>query len=195
MKSSVGLYYQLIVTDKKTGKIISKTAFKRSKSFVKQFLQILEANMFPSVNIANVKDIGNVDRDLVENSQNGNFESPVGNTNYGITVGTGTTAPTNIDYVMETLIAHGVGAGQLSYGVQSKTTTDVVGANVDMILTRTFTNSSGGTINVTEAGMQMIAMDDTVTARWFLVTRDTFAAVAVNNGQVLTVTYTIRTTV
>lgn len=189
MKNSIGLYYQLTVSDKKTGKIIRKTKLKRSKSFVLQFLQILEIQMFPSVNVT-ITDISGNSYSSADNVGNFSCEGAVGNTNQGTVVGTGTTTETNTDTAMETLIAHGVGAGQLSYGATSKTTTAEVGANVDFIITRTFTNSSGGSINVTEAGLHCLYNG----TRYGLAIRDVFSAVAVGNGQVLTVTYTLRTT-
>jgi len=190
MESSIGLFIQLTVRDKKTGKLISKTPMRRSKSFVLQFLQILEAQMFPSVDVA-ITDTSDYPYDTPDEVGNFDCEGPVGNVNEGTVVGTGTTAPDNLDNKMETKIAHGSGAGELNYGAQSKTTTAEVGANVDFIITRTFTNGSGNTINVTEAGLQT-RYDST---RFALSIHDTFEAVAVDNGQVLTVTYTIRTTV
>ena len=190
MKSSIGLYYQLTVTDNKTGKIISQTPFRRSKSFVLQFLQILEVQGYPSVGVS-IKDTSNTPRAVDKHENAFKLEAAVGDVTIGTVVGTGTTSPTNSDYALETLIAHGVGAGELSYGAQSKTTTAVVAPNVDFILTRTFNNGSGGTINVTEAGIYCIAY----AAWYFMILHDVFAAVEVANGQTLTVTYTFRTTV
>lgn len=187
MKSSIGLYYQLIVKDK-SGKVVSKTPFRRSKSFLLQFLQIIEVQSF-RVNV-NITDYTTVVRSVPAHAQSLNFASAVGSVTTGILVGTGTTTPTNLDTAMETLIAHGVGAGQLSYGALSITTTAEVGANVDYIATRTFNNGSGNAINVTEAGIVM----DGGTWHFFCV-HDVFSTVVVLNSQTLTVNYTLRTTV
>ena len=188
MKSSVGLYYQLTVTDKKTGKVIRKTRLRRSKSWVIAFLQTVEVQMM-QVGV-NIRDVLNTVNAINPNQLNLDVTSGVGDDTEGIIVGTGTTAPDNMDYVIETIIAHGAGAGQLNYGAMSKTTSAEVGANVDFLLTRTFTNASGGTINVTE-----IAVYSLSGAKTNMIIHDTCVAVPVNNGQVLTVTYTLRTTV
>jgi len=188
MKSCIGVYYQITVTDKKTGKVIRKTRFRRSKSFLLQFLQLIEVQiMQANVNITKI-DGGSSsfppDTTILDST------SAIGDDTEGILVGTGTTPVDNLDYVMETLIDHGVGGGELSYGAMSKTTTGEVGANVDFILTRTFTNSSGGSISITETGIY--THSGTVD---FMYLHDVFTAVPVGNGQVATVTYTLRTTV
>ena len=190
MKSCIGIFYQLIVRDK-NGKIVRKTRFKRSKSFVLQFLQLLEVQMYRSVDVSMKRDVGTMIA-VADFASNFDAEAAITDTTKGILVGTGTTPPTNIDYNMETLIAHGTGATQLSYGATSKTTTVVVGANVDFILTRTFNNGSGNTIHVTEVGIITLIG---ATPYYGLMLHDTFTAVPVLNGQTLTVNYTFRTTV
>ena len=188
--SRINLLYQLIVKDK-NGKIIRKTRFKRSKSFVLQFLQLLEIQLYYAGIAALKRTDGTSDAETVD-VDNFRANGGVGLTTFGVVVGTGTTSPTSADYVMETLIAHGVGAGQLSYGATSKTAAAVVGANVDFILTRTFNNGSGNTINVTEAGLYCYVSN---AGKYAMIIHDVFSAVAVTNGQTLTVNYTFRTTV
>jgi len=174
----------------KNGKTISEVTHEM-KSFVLQFLQLLEAHMYPSVNV-NIQDVTDTTKSVTKGTVTFHSEWAVTDDDRGIMVGIGTTPPTNTDVAMETKIVHGTGAGQLSYGATSKTTTTEVGANIDFVFTRTFNNGSGNTINVTETGIICIA---TNTTTYFLIAHDTFSAVAVANGQTLTVNYTLRTTV
>ena len=180
-------FYTLEVKDK-NGKTVSKVT-KPCKSFVLQFLQLLECQFYPSVNVT-IKDTSNVGQSATDAQYNFNAEAGVTDVTKGIVVGTGTTPVTSNDYVMETLIAHGVGATQLSYGATSKVTTAVVGANVDFQLIRTFNNGSGSTINVTEIGLYSVMVTWDVMLLHEIVT-----LTAVTNGQTLTVTITFRTTV
>ena len=188
MKSSIGLFYQLTVTDKK-GRVVRKTRIRRSKSFVLAFLQILEVHMLQAA--VTIKDVTAANRTVTVDTANLRIDGGVGITSYGTLIGTGATPPTNADYVMETLIANGAGAGEMTYAAQSVITTQVVGANVDMQLTRSIQNLSGNAINVTEAGI-VAEIVGTWTA---LIVHDTFSAVAVADGETITATYTLRTTV
>ena len=174
----------------KNGKTVSKVT-KPCKSFVLQFLQLLEAQMYPSVAVT-VTDWMGTPYAATEHANTFKTESPVGNTDYGILVGTGTTPVDNLDNAMEALIVHGVGAGELSYGATSKVTAAEVGANIDLQIIRTFSNGSGNTINVTEVGILGCFI---ATPRWALILHEIVALTAVANGQTLTVTITFRTTV
>jgi len=199
----LGLYYRCIVTDK-NGKVVKRTHWKKSRSFVKQFLQNLslfiggEYGVFNQV--GNVADVGNVLRTLAYLSTL-DFHyyfrayAPDDAGNYGIVVGTGTLAPTNADYALGTQITHGVGAGQLDYGATSQTAADIVGANVDFILSRTFYNGSGASITVNEVGIIAATLNSDNATSYFLIVRDVITAIAVANTQTLTVQYTFRTTV
>lgn len=188
MKGAIGLFYQLTVRDK-SGEVVRQTLLRRCRSFILQFLQLVEIQMFQVT--VSTKDTGGVARTPALHAMNLSVNAAAGTATYGTIIGTGTTSPANNDYVMEIPIAEGVGAGQMSYGGQSKITTTIVGANVDFVLARAILNASGGTINVTEAGLGML-MTGPYT---FLVIHDTFTAVPVANTETLTVTYTLRTAV
>lgn len=112
----------------------------------------------------------------------------------GIVVGTGNTAVAISNYQLATKINEGVGAGQLLHGAGSSTTPATVSSTRRVILTRTFTNNSGGSITVNECGIY---------AAWFIsvseyrvmVARDIISGgVAVADGKVLTIQYTIGVT-
>ncbi|MBA7530801.1 hypothetical protein ES705_23012 [subsurface metagenome] len=189
MKSSIGLFYQLTVRDK-NGKVVRKTRLRRSRSFCIAFLQMLQVQML------------GVDKDIRDNlnsletgtpaSTNFFGAGPAGNDDWGIILGTGTTPPTNTDYVIETKIEHGSGATQINYAIQTDIDAQEVGANVDYQLIRSFQNLSGSTINVSEAGFYGYVASP---AKYGLMVHDTFTTVPVLDGETLTATYIFRTTV
>lgn len=189
--ATIKLLYQLTVRDK-NGKIIRRTRKKLSHSFVKQFMDLIEACSNITPQETDVKDINDAAKNAQAHANNLNLDAAVGSANSGIVVGTGTGVEDNADVALGTLIAHGAGAGQLNYGAQSKTTTAITGGNVDFILTRTFGNTSGGAITVEEVG---IYSEGFSTPFYFCIVRDLTGGVAVANGQTLTVDYTFRTTV
>ena len=185
--SKIEALYTLEVKDK-NGKTVSKVT-KPCHSFVLAFMQLIEVQFYGSS--VTIKDTAGANQAITTNQYNLLSGGPVGDANKGTLVGTGTTPVDNLDYVMETLIAHGVGAGQLSYAGNSKVTTAEVGANVDFQFLRSFVNSSGDTINVTEIGIysQMIA------DKLGMTLHEIVTSTPVLNGQTLTVTITFRTTV
>lgn len=125
-----------------------------------------------------------------------NYAAPLNISTYGTVVGTGTAAEANSDYALQTQIAHGVGAGQLSYGACGTVEAIVVGSNVDMTLTRSWLNGSGGVITVNEIGVYVSSQDSAAAQRFFCIVRDVLAAGdAIPNGSTYTVVYTLRTTV
>lgn len=189
MKSSIGLFYQLTVTDK-NGKVVRKTRMRRSKSFCIAFLQMIQAQCAMSATV-DIKDILGASETVTALAYM--FEMAVGATEdtYGMLLGTGTTPATNLDYVMETKIAHGGAATQLEYGSQSEIAAAEVGANVDYQLIRSFTNTSGSTIQVTEAGLYQYMK----AVKYAMTIHDVFTAVPVADGETITATYTLRTTV
>lgn len=123
-------------------------------------------------------------------------EAPATNTNYGILVGTGVTAPATTDYAMETLVAHGSSAGTLQYQATSVGDAGVVGANVDVVLARVLVNGSGGSITLREIGLVISTVFDlsSTTPRYFLVAHDAVNQ-AIANTEIAVVGYIIRTTV
>lgn len=176
------------------GKIVKKLHKRCSRSFVKQFLQLLQAGIaqinYLNSNSVTIKDTGGVDRSEPQGDVNMQALAETGVSTYGIFVGTGATAPTNTDYAPETQIAHGSGTGELNYQAGTYTEAQIVGSNVDFILTRTFINLSGGTIGVTESGLILSGYVGV-----YLCIHDVSTAINVLNAQTLTVSYTLRTTV
>jgi hypothetical protein len=111
---------------------------------------------------------------------------------YGIQVGTGTNPVTISDYKLQTQIAHGTGAGQLSYQA-----VNVSGPTEDsnqsyFTITRNFNNGSGGTITVQEIGLVIYNSSNTY---YFLFARDLTGAIDVLNGKTLVTVYTLKVSV
>lgn len=187
---------RITLTDR-NGNVVFDSGLVQSDSFVIGFLKHLYG-AFISANVT-IKDTGGTNR-VVEEPANSTWnrfriDAADDNDDFGIVVGTGTTAESNIDHNLATQIAHGSGAGQLDYGAHGFTAPAVVGSNVDMIVSRTFLNSSGAEISITEIGIYCHS-ESSATAWYFCLLRDVLtSAIPVPNGQTATVQYTIRTTV
>jgi len=119
--------------------------------------------------------------------------APAGTDSYGIVVGSGSTPQTYSDYKLASQIYNGTGAGQLSYGTH--TTSSSYGSTSSYItISRTFTNQSGSAIVVREVGMiaRQTAVSNGSGDVKYLIARDVLAnPVTVNNLGTLTVTYTL----
>ncbi|MBA7530979.1 hypothetical protein ES705_23190 [subsurface metagenome] len=190
MKGSIGIFYQLTVKDK-NGKVVRKTRLRRSKSFCIAFLKMLQVqNAILGVPL-NIKDTLGADEACDPFDTMFKTLQAAGSATLGLLLGTGTTAVDNLDYVMETQIAHGNAATQLEYGGMTEVGATEVGANVDYQLLRSCLNNSGDTIQVTEAGVYGMIK----AAKTALMIHDVFTAVPVLNTETITATYTIRTTV
>ena len=195
-------YYKITIKDAQ-GHIVKTIRERLSHSFVKAFMQMLEVATAHQYNGGStsptIPDTGNTNRALALGLQQyyAYFAllGPVAINTYGIVVGTGTNAESVTDYALQTIIAHGNGAGQLSYGVGAYVTSTVSGSDVLLVFNRTFTNGSGGDITINEIGMYCSAIDSGTVQRYFCVIRDKLAAgVTVSNGQTCTVQYTLKVT-
>ncbi len=112
----------------------------------------------------------------------------IGQANIGIVVGTGTTAESFEGVALDTKVANGVGAGQLSYIAATLAAPSYNAGTLTWtwVHTRIFNNNSGGTIVVAETGIYGDAVFGT-----YMIMRDKLGAtVSVLNGGQLTVTYT-----
>lgn len=115
----------------------------------------------------------------------------------GIQVGSGTNAESFEDYILQTQIAHGAGAGQLSYAeseAHSPSYTDTTWKNE---LVRYFNNNSGGSIDVNEVALMahVINYIGAGDGSHYLYSRDKLpGTVAVPDTGQLKVTYTVQLT-
>ena len=192
--NGVQLLLRAVVKDPE-GKILSDTGKKPSKSLVIQFLEFIYAMFNFDADLSATATDGTEDKIYdgdVDCEYHLRVDAALNVALYGIVVGTGTTPETNTDYKLETQITEGTGAGQLTHGTTTIADAAVVGANVDLEVTRTFTNGSGNTITVTEAGIYT----KQGAGFYHCIIRDVLGAgIDVTNKCSLSVIYTLRTTV
>lgn len=201
----VGAVLELTVKDK-DGKVTERRVL-RSKSFIKQFLQLLyviTGNIAWHQPIV-IKDTGGDLRDISLDELDTNFDvnAASGDTTLGIIVGTGTTPPTINDYVIETPIAHGTGAGELQYGAVTFGAPSADSSTSQFTITRDIANNSGGTITVSEIVLY-VTMKEPYGAYhecgrytcYACILRDVISGgIAVPSGQTLTVNYRLQAVV
>ncbi len=126
------------------------------------------------------------------------YRGPAGTDTYGILVGSGTNPESFEDYALQTKIANGTGAGQLSY-VESEA--HAVSWTPGMLtmkneLARYFNNNSGNAINVNEVALALRGYQPGTSVPYnFITARDKLVAtVTVPNTGQLKVTYTVQLT-
>ncbi|MDD5510608.1 MAG: hypothetical protein PHI12_07360 [Dehalococcoidales bacterium] len=200
-EGELGCSIEWAVTDPKT-KRVSQHVVKRSESYVRQFLDLLYAQMRISQQSdkQSIRDTGNTLRDvftLTDSSGGITFDvlAGAGVVTFGIVVGTGVVAPTINDYALGTPIAHGVGAGQLQYSAITFGAPSSDATTSQLTITRNFANGSGGDITITEVGLYCRA-NDGVAARYFCIIRDVIGAgILVPNGSTLTINYRPQATI
>lgn len=178
------------------GKVISDTGLKKSKSFVENFLKYVYC-VFDLVTRTALDTSGSVETLYNVGDTAGRCAqilAPIANSSYGLVIGTGDTAPTNTDNKLEIQLTHGVGAGQISHGEVTLNATAVVGANVDLETIRSFTNNTGSTITVKEAGAYVMTTWGGSGKR-FMIIRDVVGPTEIPDKCSLTVYYVLRTVV
>lgn len=108
-------------------------------------------------------------------------------TNMGIILGTGSGAVLVTNHQLSSLIPHGVATGEMN-----RSANEVSLGNSGYTITRVFENSSGSTVNISEAGVTMVNIRETDPAlnRVMLFCRDLVdPAVPVEDGESATVVY------
>lgn len=123
------------------------------------------------------------------------------NENVGIVIGTSASAVTPTDYAMGTKILHGTASGKMEYGGMECLTPVISNPDGSMKLRRYFTNNSGGTITVNEVGIYSMGFYSYYSGSYyyyqyaFCIARDLTGGVAVDDTEILEVTYTVQITV
>lgn len=122
--------------------------------------------------------------------------APVATTTYGLVVGTDTTANTATQVALNTLIANGVGAGQLSYGVTALSSASG-STPCQYTMARNLANGSAAPIIVNEAGVYFSGAYAGPTQDYWAIIRDVNSGglVTINNGSNTTGTYTLSYTI
>lgn len=188
----MGAILELTVKDK-DGKVTDHRLM-RSKSFVRQFLELLwvQTYQIPELAPYSVRDTANALQDICEGGYTFDATAAIGDVTHGIIVGTGTTAPTINNHVIETLIDHDAApptGGRLQYGAVAFGAPASDATTSQFTITRDFANASGGAITVNEIALYVRAFDGAA-AYYFMIIRDVIAGgIAVPDGQTLTVNY------
>lgn len=191
----IRLYYRISYQDAQ-GRTYRKGRRRVSHSYLKQFIQ-LQRCFLRGATETGVLDTSNTSRTLAVSSTFSNTVSllgPAGTASYGSVVGTGSTAVAITDYALGTQIAHGVAATQMEYALTAISSAAVAGSVASITVTRTFTNSSGNVITVTEIGLYCNFMDSIGTRRPFCIARDIVTATAIPHSESRTVEYKISVT-
>lgn len=195
----MGAILELTVKDK-SGKVTEHRVM-RSRSFVRQFLELfwIETLDLPIVGTFVMTDI--VQKGAYIRSNNLTFGCNAGaaNLDHGIIVGTGTTAPTIDDYVIETLIQHDAApptGGRMQYGAVTFGAPASDATTSQFTITRNFANASGGAITVNEIALYVQGFDVDDVTHYFMIIRDVIGGgIAVPDGQTLTVNYREQTVI
>jgi len=173
---------------------------RKAKSFVIAFLEHVESALLGETN--SIEDTGNVARTIYAPEDTSGAiggwlrcDASDDDDVYGIVVGSDATAATNTDPSLNTQISDGAAAGNLEYDGPAWEPTAEVGANVDFEMRRTFTNSSGGNVDVKEIGIYVKTEDTGDTVRVFCIAREVITTVTVADSETLEVVLTLRTTV
>lgn len=111
----------------------------------------------------------------------------------GIIIGTTNTAVDITDEKLVAAISDGTSSGEMLFGAQTYDT-DITISDPDatFLTSRTFTNSSGGSITVRETGIYGEIEDTTNSPFDFCIVRDVPSPVTVSNGSTCTVDYTFK---
>jgi hypothetical protein len=121
-----------------------------------------------------------------------------GNSNYGIVVGAGTDNENFDSNALSAIITHGNGTGQLQYNATTLGNTialyDAGTKTWSNTITRTFNNQSGAPINVNEIALYTSQAFTQSTYNTMIERTKFTEPKIVNNGQVLTITYTFSFT-
>lgn len=182
------LFYEVIVTDKH-GKVIGREAGE-SRSWLVAYNKMLAGNFGETAQT--IVDITGTGRGQDYGYQSFGAQGVAGDDNMGIVVGTGTTPVDIEDYAMVSQVAHGSGAGQLSYIAQVNTSPTVDATSSYFTLTRQFLNVSGGDITIGEIGLYGY-IDAVPTAYYGCFVRDVLATPRlVPDGGAMTVVYTFK---
>ncbi len=192
-------YYRILKHDS-AGKLVKDTGLIESHSYVIQFLELIYGLLVAYLSDIDATDTANAETRLISSAvaitSAGRCDAAGGDDAYGIVVGTnaGPSAEDNLDFDLDTRILHSaVGAAdKLNYQAVTFQAAQEVGANVDVEVTRTFVNETGGGITVKEIGLITKQLTG---PKYHLMLRDVVADELVADGETLTVIYILRTTV
>ena len=183
--------YEVIVTDK-DGRVIHREKGP-SKSYLKAFNQQILIRF--SASTQTIKDVGGVDRAIINGFYLMGTAASAGDTNKGIRFGSGNTAVDISDYALETPIAEGTGAGQLSHLACTVTTPPSVDATTSSFpVKRVGVNGTGDNVTVREIGVYVSGRTYVGGPYYYMcIVRDVLGSpVTIPDGGAITVIYTFK---
>jgi hypothetical protein len=173
----------------------------KAHSYTIQWLQHIELMTNHSFNTTSglvyIRDTNNTVQNMYQNGTwAGNWfmamGAPATNTNYGILVGSGSTAVACSDYKIQTLIAHGSGSGQLNYSATVVVGATNAGTTCSLAITRAFSNAYSSDVTINEIGLACESSN--ASQYYFLVVHD-LATQVLHAGDTYLVIYTMQTSI
>jgi len=181
------LFYEVVVNDKEGLEIFREVG--PSHSYTELWNKVINAHARMGSNT--IKDTDGVERSVGRSPSNLRASAAVGNTNYGIRVGKGTTPVDISDYALENPISEGTGPDQLSHHEQQWTTPVVSSPDCSITIWRVMFNNAGSTVS----GIREIGCYVVMGGYYGLAFRDVLAGPAsIPFGGAMTVTYTLKVT-
>jgi hypothetical protein len=195
MRHGFGIAYEVIVRDS-SGKITKR--LRGSNSLLANAAKILYQAGFQNTTVS-VQDTTNTARvcgwtgsgspSYIQRGGAANVDSN------GIQVGSGTNAVAAADYALQTLIAHGVGGGQLQYQAQSETAPSISVNQAFFDIKRVFINGSGGDVNINEIGAAFICWVGASPYNVLFIRDKLSSTIVVPNAGQVQIKYTLYLTV
>jgi hypothetical protein len=181
------LSYEVVVTDGEGRETFREAG--PSRSYTELWNKVINAQARASSNT--IKDTGGVDRTVVQSSSNLRANAGVGNVNYGIRVGKGSTPVDISNYALETPVGEGTGVDQLSHHEVQNSQPVVSAPDCSFKIWRVMFNNTGSTVSgIREIGCYVI-----MGGYYGLAFRDVLAGPAsIPFGGAITVTYTLKVT-
>jgi len=181
------LFYEVVVTDKEEREIFREEG--PSHSYTELWNKVINAHARMGSNT--IKDTGGTTRTVGRSSSNLMATAGMGNVNFGIRVGKGSTPVDISDYALETPIEEGTGVDQLSHQEVQNSQPVVSAPDCSFRIWRVMFNNTGSTVS----GIREIGCYVVMGSYYGLAFRDVLAGPAsIPFGGAMTVTYTIKVT-
>ena len=179
LKHGIKVEIQAFLTNS-DGKVIRRYPWKQANSLLKQFIQVLMAQL--SQASQTVTDTGGTSRAGAGAILNLKASAGATDTTFGIVIGTGETTVTMTDYKLQTQVTTNIAHAITTFATENPDTSTWRAA-----ISRALTNNTGATLSVKEVGLYC-----TFTASGYIVCADrTLYAVDVPSGVSLTLTYRV----
>ena len=147
------LWYSVVVRDRH-GKVVSRER-RRSRSFLKQWNQLVYANVAGRPSDYIITDTDGIPRIIGASMANYDMTAAIGYIYRGIRVGTGNTPVAIDDYALETPTAEGEGASEMNHLICTVATSVVSAPSCYFVVSRSIVNNSPAEITVREAAIYM----------------------------------------